>query len=201
MADAIALEPGRLYLGGTMTEYGLLRTGADTVLTGIRFRPGGLYTLFRVAMETAVDGLVEFEEPSIKALMMPGPERNARLDAYLGARIGKTRYDFTFIYDTVCGESMTVEEAARRCHVSARTLERIFKKNVGIPPKQYIRIARFQQLLRSLKGSEESLLRMAYDLGYHDHAHLTSEFKRYAGILPSELSRFYKTGIARGQYF
>jgi AraC-like DNA-binding protein len=48
---------------------------------------------------------------------------------------------------------------------------------------------------------EESLLRIAFELGYYDHAHLTNEFKRYAGIRPSELSRFYKTGIANGQYF
>ena len=50
-------------------------------------------------------------------------------------------------------------------------------------------------------ATNESLLRMAYDLGYYDHAHLTNEFKKYAGILPSELSHFYKTGISDGQYF
>ncbi|TDX00325.1 helix-turn-helix transcriptional regulator [Dinghuibacter silviterrae] len=199
---AIALQPGRLFLGGTMTEYGLLQTAPDTVLTGIRFKPGGLYTLYRVYMETAVDGLVEFSDPVLRPLMELIPDRNTRLDAYLEGRIRKTRYDFPGIYDMLCGEPQPVADLACRCHVSPRTLERIFKRNVGIAPKQYIRIARFQEVLRHLKSAgEESLLRMAYDLGYHDHAHLTNEFKRYAGILPSELSRFYKTGISRGQYF
>jgi AraC-like DNA-binding protein len=100
-----------------------------------------------------------------------------------------------------------VEALAREAHVSNRTLERIFKENVGIPPKEFLRIVRFQEVLKRLQQtggrmvSDESLLRIAFELGYYDHAHLTNEFKKYAGILPSELSHFYKTGIAGGQYF
>jgi AraC-like DNA-binding protein len=112
-----------------------------------------------------------------------------------------------------------VEELSRNFHVGNRTMERIFKENVGIPPKEFIKIVRFQEVLRRLRQirppdvsnggmqdgspgvSEESLLRIAFELGYYDHAHLTNEFKKYAGIRPSELSRFYKTGIANEQYF
>ena len=81
-----------------------------------------------------------------------------------------------------------VEALAQEAHVSNRTLERIFKENVGIPPKEFLRIVRFQEVLKRLRQtdvSEESLLRVAFGLGYYDHAHLTNEFKKYAGILPS----------------
>jgi AraC-like DNA-binding protein len=70
---------------------------------------------------------------------------------------------------------------------------------------------RFQEVLKRLQQagegngslilSEESLFRIAVEFGYYDHAHLTNEFKKYSGILPSELSHFYKTGIAGSQYF
>jgi AraC-like DNA-binding protein len=201
----VALRPGALYLGGTMTAFGLLHTEPGALLTGIRFRPGGLYAFYRLSMESAVDGLLEFGDPALAPLMAPGRGWAARLDAYLATRLKAPRYDFTAIYRAITEArgQVSVEELARICHVSKRTLERIFRLNVGIPPKQYIRIARFQQVLARLRQpfSEESLLRMAYDLGYYDHAHLTNEFKQYAGILPSELSRFSKTGIAHGQYF
>lgn len=201
----IPLQPGRLYLGGTMTAYGLVHTEPGALLTGIRFRPGGLYALYRMSMETAVDSLVEFPDPSLLPLMARGAGWTTRLDTYLETRLKPPRHDFASIYRTIAGTGgqVSVEDLAGTCHVSKRTLERIFRLNVGISPKRYIRIARFQQVLARLRQpfSEESLLRMAYDLGYYDHAHLTNEFKQYAGILPSELSRFYKTGIAHGQYF
>jgi AraC-like DNA-binding protein len=90
----------------------------------------------------------------------------------------------------------------------------VARTSLGISPKEFIKIARFQEVLRRLQQirpqsvlqdgpgdiPQESLLRIAFELGYYDHAHLTNEFKRYAGIRPSELSHFYKTGIANGQY-
>jgi len=209
----IPLEPGVLYLGGTMTAYGVVRSDSGVLFTGIRFRPGGYYTVFAQTMGPAVDTVVEFPDEELRLAMQTEEGLAPRLDRWFGQRVGlplRTRkYDFSLlcrqIYDS--GGQVSVEALARDAHVSNRTLERIFKENVGIPPKEFLRIVRFQEVLKRLRQvgdatvSEESLLRIAFDLGYYDHAHLTNEFKKYAGILPSELSHFYKTGIAGGQYF
>ena len=217
----IPLYPGRLYLGGTMTEYGVVRSEAECLFTGIRFWPGGFYALFQQSMEPAVDAVVEFPERELCMLMQEQEGLAKRLDRWFEERAmsGTVKHDFASIrsriYDS--GGQVSVEALASEVHVSNRTLERIFKENVGIPPKEFLRIVRFQEVLKRLQLSredapagikvggpavlEESLLRIAFDLGYYDHAHLTNEFKKYAGILPSELSHFYKTGIAGGQYF
>lgn len=204
----IALHPSRLYLGGTMTAYGVVRSEKGCLLTGIRFRPGGFYSLFGRTMEPAVDAVVEFAGEELAVLMGMADGLALRLDRWLGRQpiIRDEKYDFvslrTFVYNS--GGQVSVEELAKEAHVSNRTLERIFKEKVGIPPKEFLRIVRFQEVLKRLRPApvpEESLLRIAFELGYYDHAHLTNEFKKYAGILPSELSHFYKTGIAGSQYF
>jgi AraC-like DNA-binding protein len=217
--QVIPLYPGRLYLGGTMTAYGVLRSDTGCLLTGIRFWPGGFYSLFAQSMQPAVDTLIEFPETELCTLMQSRENLNVRLDQWLtdrsvaGALPDDGKYNFAFLrklmYDS--GGLASVGALAEEMCVSKRTLERIFKKNVGIPPKEFLQIVRFQEVLlrlRSIAGknefavaSKESLLRIAFELGYHDHAHLTHEFKKYAGILPSELSHFYKTGISGGQYF
>lgn len=217
--QVIPLHPGRLYLGGTMTAYGVLRSEAGCLLTGIRFWPGGFYALFAQSMQPTVDSLIEFPESALYALMRHTENLDVRLDQWLAERSasGKLphtgKYDFAFLrklmYDS--GGLASVETLAKEMCVSIRTLERIFKKNVGIPAKEFLRIVRFQEVLKRLRNrtgknecavtSKESLLRIAFELGYYDHAHLTNEFKKYAGILPSELSHFYKTGISGGQYF
>ena len=179
-------------------------------------------------MEETVDRVIEFPDPALFALM----EKGEGLDTYFLAKAAnKPRHDFVAIYQSIYQRKgqISVDDLSKNFHVGNRTMERIFKENVGISPKEFIKIVRFQEVLRSLRQmrapavppevqptgdatemrpraatpapSEESLLRLAFDLGYYDHAHLTNEFKRYAGIRPSELSRFYKTGIAGEQYF
>jgi len=212
----IPLYPGRLYLGGTMTAYGVIKSDAGCLLTGIRFWPGGFYALFAQDMQPAVDSLVEFSEPGLRILMHDTNSLDVKLDKWFSNRLttgvpgNAGEYDFALLRKRMynSGGQATVEELAEETHVSIRTLERIFKKNVGIPPKEFLRIIRFQEVLGRLRNeagddepAKESLLRIAFELGYYDHAHLTNEFKKYAGILPSQLSHFYKTGIHGGQYF
>lgn len=202
--DSIPLPPGTLYLGGTMSAYGIIR-GGPCIVTGVRFRPGGLFALYRAPMKAAVDRLITFDDPSLQALMKKDEDLPGRLDAYFMTRPRFGRHDFGALYQRILDTrgQLSIEDLAVACHVSRRTLERVFLEYTGIPAKQYVRIVRFRQVLQRLRqaASPESLLRIAYDFGYADHAHLTNEFKQYAGILPSELSHFYKTGISLGQYF
>lgn len=41
---------------------------------------------------------------------------------------------------------VSVQELARQVNASIRTLQRLFKQNVGISPKEFLRIVRFQQI-------------------------------------------------------
>jgi AraC-like DNA-binding protein len=211
--EMIPLHPGRLYLGGTMTAYGVVHSEPGAILSGIRFKPGGFYHYFGIPMEPAVDTLLEFHNEKLQQLLKEAqPDKLDSWFAHHPITIDK-KHNFTTLYTIALhsGGQIPVESLAAEAHVSTRTLERIFRENVGIPPKEFLRIVRFQEVLKQLRqagtreaatpATEESLLRIAFDLGYYDHAHLTNEFKKYAGILPSELSRFYKTGIAGTQYF
>ena len=65
----LPLLPGNMYLGGTMTAYGVMSTRPGCTLTGIRFRPGGFFALYKIPMEEAVDGIIEFPERELLAHM------------------------------------------------------------------------------------------------------------------------------------
>jgi AraC-like DNA-binding protein len=68
-------------------------------------------------------------------------------------------------------------------------LERNFKTHIGIAPKEYSNIVRFQNALAKIKNSDQgkSLLDIAFECGYYDHSHLTNEIKRNTGLTPSQL--------------
>jgi AraC-like DNA-binding protein len=61
--------------------------------------------------------------------------------------------------------------------------------HIGISPKEYSNIVRFQYALSIIKksGKNRSLSDIAFECGYYDHAHLTNEIKRNTGLSPSQL--------------
>jgi AraC-like DNA-binding protein len=83
------------------------------------------------------------------------------------------------------GAGITIDTLAARVCLSRKQFEREFHAMIGISPKQYLRIIRFQSAI-FLKSKDEdlSMTRLALDCGYYDQAHLTNEFKALSGLTP-----------------
>jgi len=83
-------------------------------------------------------------------------------------------------------ESTTVESVCNDCGVHIRTAERWFRKYVGIGPKQFHRITRFQQAAGDLlHGNAKILTLVAHDRCFSDQSHFVREFASFAGASPS----------------
>lgn len=82
--------------------------------------------------------------------------------------------------------SLAVSVVARRVGVSERTLGRMFRSAVGMPPRTYGRVVRFQAALWMMRGSAD-LSSVAVQAGYADQAHLTREVAALAGLPPGRL--------------
>ncbi len=67
-----------------------------------------------------------------------------------------------------------------------RQLERNFKKQIGISPKQLGRVLRLQTALKMILNSEDSLTSIAYESEYFDQAHFIKDFKEFTGTTPKE---------------
>ncbi len=79
-----------------------------------------------------------------------------------------------------------VPELARHVGVSPRQLERVFAERVGVTPKNYLRVMRFQEVLRTLRGGVRSTAwaEVATSHGYYDQAHFIRDFKMFVGVTP-----------------
>lgn len=79
----------------------------------------------------------------------------------------------------------SISSLTQHLGISRRHFERRFKALVGISPKQYSRIIRFQQVLRyPFEPREMSLANLAFICGYSDQPHFIREFKTFAGFTP-----------------
>jgi len=78
------------------------------------------------------------------------------------------------------------------CHsldLSRQHLAQLFQEFVGIRPKQFARVIRFQALLKNVGQSPKiNWADEAAMLGYYDQAHLISDFRQFSGTSPEKFT-------------
>lgn len=86
--------------------------------------------------------------------------------------------------------SLRVDALARETHVSARQLERLFRSQVGVSPKRFAALARYQYLWADIAcGRDVPVQEAVARYGYADQAHLLHEFRRFHGMTPAQARR------------
>jgi AraC-like DNA-binding protein len=95
-------------------------------------------------------------------------------------------------------EVVRVAELARRVGMSARSLERLISKHVGVTPKWLIECRRLQDAATTLFASPDiSLTQLAFDLHYVDYAHFSRRYKEVLGETPDETRASARSRVAR----
>ena len=85
---------------------------------------------------------------------------------------------------------LRVELLCRSLGVNERALQRAFANQVGLTPKQAIRIMRFRNAVMLLQRAPRgTLASIALNCGYADQAHFTREFRELAAATPMEFAR------------
>ncbi|MEO8126878.1 MAG: helix-turn-helix transcriptional regulator [Bryobacteraceae bacterium] len=80
----------------------------------------------------------------------------------------------------------TISELAETAGASPKRFLAAFREQVGLKPKLYCRIRRFQEVLRLLRtGKPVEWTEVALSCGYFDQAHFVQDFRAFSGITPS----------------
>lgn len=194
----LVIEPGRVELSGASTRASHRDLRGSGWAVGAMLRPAAVAAL---VPEPAglVDGETAFDEPAllaaVTAAMASGAghrERAASVFAdWLVERVGRideAARQANALVDVLMGPDAAdgLDEAATRLAVSARTLQRMAHRYVGVSPAAMIRRRRLQEAAERLRrDASTDLATLAADLGYADHAHLTREFRAVLGLTPS----------------
>lgn len=87
--------------------------------------------------------------------------------------------------------SQTMESLARTACLSPRQFQRVFSRHVGMAPKEYSRIMRFQKSLWMLQNNHSDYAAIAYECGYSDQSHFIREFRQYSSLTPKSIINPY----------
>jgi AraC-like DNA-binding protein len=186
---------------GTMTRAVVVQSTGWVDMFGVRFAPGGLAALAGMALHPLTDAqvaLADLDPLALGCLTEPvalAPSFAARaelVDAALGRALGKgvSLPSIARLLARVAAAHDVPSVAGLEVisGYGARTLERQFSDALGVTPKQYLRLLRFERA-RELLYTGKAGAEVATLAGYADQAHLVREVRRIAGLRPGELVR------------
>ncbi len=192
-------------LVGIATQFnGLMKFKGKYKCFGIEFTPNGLAALFKIPLSECANRIYE-------AGLVFGPTANELLDQLQGTSQPKDMAcfadNFLFKYLAKISRSPAHDRAssisnalsfapvnssiktwAGIANMSLRNFERNFKEQVGISPKEYAKLLRYENALRG-KATDpfKSWTTIAYECGYFDQAHMLKDFYQFSGTGPKDL--------------
>lgn len=146
----------------------------------------------RFDAEAYFPGLAAELAPLLEAPLSLG-ERARRAERVLLRRLDRAAPDATLLnaVDTMVRRrgTMGIAELCAEQAVSRRKLERVFDARLGVSPKTFAGLVRYQLLWRDLCGGARDMLDLTEKYGYYDQAHLLNDFRRRHGMTPAQALR------------
>ncbi len=185
---------------GARSIYEMIDTADMAELIGVVFQPGGFPPMFSEAADLFRGRNVPLEclwgarAASLRERLCgaPGAALKLRLleSLLLEGMTGKlTRspiLEFALPHFSRNPRAVTVKETARQTGWSVRRFSQLFKEQVGVSPKVWCRIQRFQRAVAQLHQSADMPWpELALDCGYYDQSHFVNDFRAFSGINPS----------------
>jgi AraC-like DNA-binding protein len=187
-------------LSGVQSRFQVIDTSEQEYVAGVAFRPGGTLPFMHVPAHETSDADVPLEAiwgagrtAALRERLLEGSSIDAKLDA-LEAALQEIwtppglHPAVTFALATFDRAPLTTSIAAVTgvIGLSAKRFIERFKTEVGMTPKRYCRIRRFQRALTlANRGSQVDWTGVALDCGYFDQAHFIHDFRSFAGLTPT----------------
>jgi len=80
---------------------------------------------------------------------------------------------------------ISIQEILRKINISEKSLERLFKSQIGLSAKFYSRIIRLSYVFRLVQQDKTEWTDLAFLSGFYDQSHFIKNFKEFTGDEPS----------------
>lgn len=202
--DATASQGFQRFSGaivsGAYDSYFVIDTAAHASVIGVHFKPGGALPFLGLPPGALGAGHVDLEtlwgraarELRESLCSCPAPTRRFEiLEAALLHRLGRPirRHAAVPMALQELGRGTSVREVVAQVGLSHRRFVEVFTTEVGMTPKLFARVQRFQRAAALTHDATPDWSNIAAQCGYFDQAHLIRDFVAFTGFPPSQFVR------------
>jgi len=182
---------------GARSVYEIIDSTDLADLIGVVFEPGGFSTFASDAVDLFSNRSIALEdvwgaaaqEMRERLRETSTPEARLRvLESFLGARLCGARSRNAMVEFALrrLGSDpgiASMRELARDTGWSERRFSQVFREEVGLTPKVWCRVQRFQQAVKRLHaGGDVRWAELALECGFYDQSHFANEFRAFSGV-------------------
>ena len=190
------IEPN-LVICGQQTSYYDLSLSGNTGMILIVFRPHGVKSFFNFPItellneNLSLQDLINNEANELEDKLFNAANNKQRithLENFLIKRLIQNN-EFERIEHAIkiienSKGQLKAQDIAHEVCLGIKQFERTFSKYVGINPKKYASIVRFQNVIQMKTKHKKSMTQLALDNGYYDQSHFIHDFKSITGLTP-----------------
>lgn len=195
----IVFYEGAGFVVGTMTRPIIVEPTGDFV--GVRFKSGKASTFLNLDASELTDQKTELRNVAhrdgslLVEKLFDAEDLTEKINLLNGNFSSWFRQKSNDNVDCVIQKIMesqgnvSIDSICHSLDLSRQHLARLFQEYVGIRPKQFARVIRFQTLLKNVRQSPKiNWADEAAMLGYYDQAHLISDFRQFSGTSPEKFT-------------
>lgn len=188
-------------LSGTYSRFFVIDPLQHASILGVHFRPGGAFPFLGTPASELADTHVDLEtlwgppaaelRERLCAAVTP-VERFSLLEQALLSRLRRPPELHAAVPVALdmfepTGAAVRVRDVARDIGLSQRRFIQVFAAEVGLTPKLYCRVRRFQRARTLVRqAAAPDWARVAVDCGYFDQSHLIRDFLAFSGLSPAD---------------
>ena len=192
-------------LSGAHSKFFLLDTSRSFTMIGVVFKPGGgfpfvpmpagelhnlglpLDAVWGRYADAVRDQLLEAKTSEVRFRIL----ERALLEKCAGLRAPHPAVGYALKEFEASAPSRSIADVTQQIGLSSRRFIEIFRDEVGLTPKLFRRIRRFQKVLDAVENADRvDWARVALSCGYFDQAHFIHDFRAFAGVNPSTSLRY-----------
>lgn len=196
--DEVGMRAGHALIGGARDTFYSRELSGPQSSVGAQFRPGGAEALLCIPAaelahrHTRLDDVWGAAAESMRDRLagLPLAARLDAIEAVLLARLPRVRAMHPAVAQLLSAFTVRsdVGHVIEDTGYSHRMMIGLFRRSVGLAPKQYVRVIRFARALKHLRAGC-GLGDVALEAGYSDQAHFSREFRSFSGTTPSRYRR------------
>lgn len=197
------LDSASVKVFGPHSTFFTLDTSRPASLIGVHFRPGGAFQVLGLPTSEVHNVVVSLDDLWGKAvhdlherlLEVQGMTNKFRvLEGFLLTRTTKLLTKETLSPHAAVAHALrafdlhlppSVTTVTEELGLSSRRFSQVFAREVGLTPKLYARVRRFQKVLGLLGDPRIDWADVALACGYFDQAHFIHDFHTFAGLNPT----------------
>jgi AraC-like DNA-binding protein len=185
---------------GAHSEFFVIDTASQDLVMGVHFKPGGAFPFFNLPAgelqntHVSLDTLWGAAAGDLREQLLETTTPEARFHSLEQALLTQITHPLTrHPAVTLALKALyrepppgKIADVTRQIGLSQRRFIQLFNEEVGLTPKLFSRVRRFQEVLHLINGNQQvEWADIALTCGYFDQAHFIHDFQSFSGLNPT----------------